>query len=53
VDEPPAAALSRLEAEGFLRGSLTSYATAGADGAIVLARKTAEVDALVAAVERW
>ena len=28
-------------------------AAAGADGAIVLARTTADVDALVGAVERW
>lgn len=35
------------------RGSWERWRAAGADGAIVLARTTADVDALVEAVERW
>jgi len=35
------------------RGSWERWHEAGADGAIVLARTTADVDALVEAVERW
>jgi hypothetical protein len=35
------------------RGTWARWAAAGADGAIVLARSTDDVDALVDAVERW
>lgn len=35
------------------RGAWSRWQAAGADGAIVLARTTADVDALVGAVERW
>jgi hypothetical protein len=35
------------------RGTWERWSTAGADGAVVLARTTDDVDALVEAVERW
>ncbi len=35
------------------RGARERWAAAGADGAIVLARNTADVDALVDAAGRW
>jgi hypothetical protein len=35
------------------RGTWERWHEAGVDGAVILARSTADVDALVAAVERW
>ena len=35
------------------RGAWSRWQSAGADGAVVLARTTADVDALVGAAERW
>jgi alkanesulfonate monooxygenase SsuD/methylene tetrahydromethanopterin reductase-like flavin-dependent oxidoreductase (luciferase family) len=47
---------SDLRGTGWIddpRGTWARWREAGADGAIVLARTTDDVDALVAAVDRW
>ena len=47
---------SSLRGSGWIddpRGTWARWQEAGADGAIVLARSTDDVDALVEAVERW